>query len=101
MLKTNTKKVMEALKKHIGGFYGKTGDLLADMRAVGGFTPYHQGRNLAEGGAFLCYCDEQREFLREALEETHEEADRFSDDKVFELYCHLIGRACEKLAKEN
>ena len=99
MLKMNTKKAIENAKKHFLSYYdGDTEALLRDGEAVGGFTSYQKGVNLAKGGSFACYYWDEREAIKEILEETDEEANRFSDDKVFDTYCHLAGRVYDKLA---
>ena len=99
MLKMNTKKALENAQKHfIGDYYeGRVHDFLRDGEAVGGVTDYQKGYNMAKGGCFACYYWNQRDALKEILEETEEEANRYSDDKVFETYCHLAGRVYEKV----
>ena len=100
MLKMNTKKAIENAKKHFLSYYdGDKEALLRDGEAVGGFTAYHKGANLAKGGSFACYYWNQRDAIREILEETVEEANKYSDDKVFNVYCHLAGRVYENLKK--
>ena len=95
----NTKKAIENAKKHFLSYYeGNVQQLLDDGRAVGGFTDYQKGVNLARGGSFACYYWDERDAIREILEETEQEANKYSDDKVFDTYCHLAGRVYEKLA---
>lgn len=102
MLKTNCKKVMEGIKSHILGYYdeerGGVAGLRADAMAI--FPrgcDYDRGVELALGGCFLCNYDKTRDFLRELLEESDEGAGRYDDSKVWELYCHLIGRGVDAL----
>ena len=103
MLRTNTKKVIDGMIAHVGEFYGVSGDLCGDLEAVacGGVPVYRRGVMLAEGGCFLVYFDQVRTFLRDLLEETEAEAGRYSDNDCWRLYCHLIGRACEKIKKNQ
>lgn len=103
MLKTNTKKVMLGMIAHIREFYGASGALCRDLEAVarGGVPVYRRGVMLAEGGCFLIYFDHVRAFLRDLLEETEAEAGRYSDADCWRLYCHLIGRACEKIKQKE
>jgi len=99
MLRMNTKKAIENAKKHFLEYYdGDAAALVRDGLAVGGFTNYQKGGNLARGGSFACYYWDEREAIREILEESEEEANRFSNDEVFKTYCHIAGRVYEKLA---
>lgn len=104
MLRMNTKKAIENAKKHFLSYYD--GDAVALLRdgeaaAFRGSLDYQKGVRLAEGGAFACYYWDEREALKEILEETEQEADRFSDDEVFKTYCHVAGRVYEVLKKEQ
>jgi len=53
---------------------------------------------MAESGCFACYYWDERDAIKEILEETQAEADRFTDDQVFATYCHLAGKAYERIA---
>jgi hypothetical protein len=55
-------------------------------------STYQTALDYVEGGSLLIYYGDARDFLRKLLQETKEEADRFSDDKVWHLYCHLCAR---------
>ena len=99
MLKTNTKKVSDRIKAHVLEYYETPEALRRDMEAVGGFTDYHKGQNLVDGGCFLCYNFQVFEFLKEALEETDDEALKYDEVQSWNLYRHLVGKACEKLVK--
>lgn len=100
MLKTNCKKVNEALKNHILS-YQSIDELKSNLDAV------HRPQSpritavaadaLVMGGCFLCYYSEIRDFLKNILEETDEEANRYSDSKVWELYKALLVRTITKL----
>ena len=101
MLKTNSKKVMEAMKKEVLSFYNLE-DLKNDLKAVRCpnqcNTIYHCGCRLVESGCFRVYNNDINGFLLDVLEETEEEADKYFD-KSFDLYKHLIAKAIEKLVK--
>lgn len=108
MLRTTNKLVIEKLREHIlENFqpenYGNDQPALQNLRdqihamAYGGRSIYQIGLDYVEGGSLLVYYTSQREFLRRLLDETQEEADRYSDDKVFKLYCHLVAREIAKL----
>lgn len=102
MLKTNSKKVMEAMKEEVLSFYNLE-DLKNDLKAVRCQnqcnTIYHCGYRLVEGGCFRVDNYDIHGFLLDVLEETEEEeADKYFD-KSFDLYKRLIARAIEKLVK--
>ena len=72
-----------------------------DYMRYGNRSIYQTALDWVEGGSALVYYDEQREFLRNLLNQTESEALQFSDDKVFKLYCHLIARTMAKLYTEG
>lgn len=95
---TNTKKINEAFKQHVLDCYD-INDLKANMDAVGGVNEYRKGAGLVEGGSFLVYYYEVKDFLMEVLEQTEDEANKYSDEKSWELYKHKVAQACERLYK--
>lgn len=101
----NTKKAMENAKKHFLAYYEESGKngLLRDGQAAAfrDSCDYQKGVRLAEGGAFACYYWDQRDAIKEILQETQAESEKYTDDQVFKTYCHLAGRVYEKLAKEK
>lgn len=110
MLRTTNKSVKEALNAHILERFTKdhgwdSDDALANLKEqLKSFdympTDYKKGRYMAEGGTFLVYYAEQREFLGELLEANEFETyDKYSNNQVFETYCHLIGRQVAELVK--
>lgn len=115
MLRTTNKTVKTALKAHVlANFlpinYGsdpETTDALGNLREqidymrYGNRTIYQTALDWVEGGSALVYYDEQRKYLKNLLQETDEEAQRFSDDKVYRLYCHLIARTMANLYTEG
>jgi hypothetical protein len=58
-------------------------------------TAYAGGKYMAEGGTFLIYYIDQRDFLNSLG--INPENKSYSDNKVFEQYCHLIGRQVAEL----
>jgi hypothetical protein len=72
-----------------------------DYMRYGNRSIYQTALDWVEGGSALVYYDEQREFLRNLLNQTESEALQFSDDKVFKLYCHLMARTMAKLYTEG
>lgn len=72
-----------------------------DYMRHGNRSIYRTALDWVEGGSALIYYDEQREYLKDLLQETDEEAGRFSDDQVFKKYCHLIARTMAQLYTEG
>lgn len=60
-------------------------------------TDYAKGVYMAEGGTFLIYYQDQRDFLDNL--DINPNNKEFSDNKVFEQYCHLIGRQVAELVR--
>lgn len=60
-------------------------------------TAYAQGKYMAEGGTFLVYTQDMADFLNSlGINPDNKE---YPDNKVFEQYCHLIGRQVAELVK--
>lgn len=103
-MKGNTKKVLDSAKRHILSFYAGEGGkkaLLADGNAVGGATDYHKGKNLCEGGSFYVYDREVRPALQKIMHQSKKESEKYSDQKVWQQYMHMCGRAYEAIAREK
>lgn len=114
MLRTTTKQVKTKLAEHVLSYfdqdhYGSDNpdatpmDNLREQLAVFDYMPtaYAAGLYMAEGGSFLIYYREQRDFLGDLLEETEFEREhKYSDDQVFKTYCHLVARTIAELVKE-
>ena len=101
MLRTNTKQVAAAIAAHVMEYYPTVEALRADANAAAmmprDVTADAKGRRLVEGGCFLCYIYQVRDFLREALQETDAEAQRYNDRDVWELYTHLVAKSIARL----
>lgn len=100
MLKTNSKIVRQAVRQHILDTH-QIDDLVTNVDNLLTYIPNQSrvpatadgiGQFMVDSGYFLCYYTSAREFLKEALQETDEEANKYSDEKVWQLYRHLIGR---------
>lgn len=108
MLRTTNKVVIRRLEAHVldnfwpknygGGTVGLQNlkDQL-DAMQYGDRSIYQTAIDYAEGGSYLIYYGDCRQFLQKTLEQTPEEASRFSDDKVWKLYCHLVARTMAQL----
>lgn len=115
MLRTTNKSVKTALTAHVlANFlpinYGsdpETTDALGNLREqidamqYGDRSIYQTALDYAEGGSMLVYYDDCRDFLKMILEQTDTEAQRYSDEKVWRLYCHLIARTMANLYTEG
>lgn len=86
--------------ENYGGPEGNTAlDNLKDQVAVFTWMPsvYKAGYHMAEGGTFLIYTEDMEAFINSlGINPTGK---RFSDNEVFERYCHLIGRQVAELVK--
>ena len=92
MLKTNNKQVRASIKAHILETYENDIDNLKhDYNSQGSFN------ELVQAGCFLCYYSDVRKFLQEILEETDEEANKYDDEKVWNLYKALITMEGQKI----
>lgn len=72
-----------------------------DYMRYGNRSIYQTALDWVEGSSALVYYDDCRKYLAELLQETPEEAARFSDDKVWRKYCHLIARTMAQLYAEG
>ena len=100
MLRTTSKQVKQQLNDHILSYfapdmYGNDDTALNNLKdQLKSFdympTDYAKGLYMANGGTFLVYYREQRDFLGELLEETEHEREH-------KTYCHLIARQIAEL----
>lgn len=93
---SNRKEVSENIQAHILEYYDKPEDFVQQMDAMDYLpTKWHSGEELAKGGSYLIYYDDQRDFL-DSLK-INPKGKEFSDDRVFQTYTSLIGRESAKL----
>lgn len=109
-MKSNTNQVKQLINDHILSYfdqdhYGSDNpeataldNLKEQMKAFDYMpTAYAGGRYMAEGGTFLIYYQEQRDFLNSlGINPDNKE---YPDHKVFEQYCHLIGRQVAEMVE--
>lgn len=108
MLRTTSKQVKEQLKEHVLNrftpeSYGNNDtsiNNLNDQLSALSHLPsaYAQGFYMAEGGTWLVYDYDKREFLESILEQSTEESSKYDDFKVHQTYCHLLARTVAELA---
>ena len=92
---SNRKEVSENIQAHILDYYDSPEDFIQQMDNMNAPTMWHAGEQLAKGGSYMIYYDEQREFL-DSLK-INPSGKRFNDDKVFNTYTSLVGRESAKL----
>lgn len=93
---SNRKEVSENIQAHILDYYDSPQDFVEQMDAMDYLpTKWRAGEELAKGGSYMVYYDEQREFL-DSLK-INPSGKKFSDDKVFQTYTSLVGRESAKL----
>lgn len=92
---SNRKEVSENIQAHILDYYESPEAFLDQMDNMNAPTKWHAGEELAKGGNYMIYYDEQREFL-DSLK-INPKGKRFNDDRVFSTYTSLIGRESAKL----
>jgi len=72
-----------------------------DSMRYGNRSIYQTALDYVEGGSYLVYFYDCRDYLKNLLQETDEEANRFTDDKVWRLYCHLMARTIANLYEDR
>lgn len=97
MNRSNSKIVREKIKEHIFEYY-EFDDLVGDVEAVKHpyDDTYNAAKRLVEGGCFLIYHTDVREFL-ESLNLNNKSGKTFSDDDCWQMYTHLLAREIEKI----
>lgn len=102
-MKAYSKIVMNKVIEHIKEYYEDIEDLRKTAENLIGYdnvyTNYQAGVKMTQSGCFLCYYSDAREFL-DTLELNNNSNKEFSDEKVWEMYCHLVGKGVEKLLKK-
>lgn len=106
-MKSTTKSVKQAINEHIlehfspesyGGGENALDNLKDQLKSFSYMpTDYAKGVYMAQGGTFLIYYQDQRDFLNSLG--INPDNKHFSDNKVFEQYCHLIGRQVAELVR--
>jgi len=107
-MRSNTKIVREKVRNHIFSFCENNGneeaclDELRDNREAArhhDMTDYQAGVELVKGGSFLVYHYEVKEFLNSL--DINPQGKEYSDEKSWNLYCHLVSSELEKMLKED
>ena len=93
---SNRKEVSDNIQAHILEHYDNPVDFMEQMDAMDYYpTKWHAGQEMAKGGSYLIYYDDQRDFLNSL--NINPKGKDFSDDRVFEVYTSLVGRESERL----
>lgn len=105
-MNTNCKSVREAMKSHVISFFEADNDnaivALCDQAKSMIYrnlpTLYKVGVHMAEGGSFLIYHQEVKDYLNSlGINPLNKE---FSDVESWALYCHLCGLAVERVCAD-
>jgi hypothetical protein len=100
-MKTNTLIVQKKVQNHIKGIMGIR-NLRANVKGLLGTMPecqtvYHTIAYMVQGGSFLCYHYDVKQFLnRLGINPNKKE---YTDEQSWKLYTHLIATNGEKLLK--
>lgn len=93
---SNRKEVSDNIQAHILSHYDNPVDFMEQMDNMDYLpTRWHAGEELAKGGSYLIYTDDQRKFL-DGLN-INPKGKTFGDDKVSSMYNSLVGRESEHL----
>lgn len=98
-MRSNTKAVRSLVKAHILDTIESVEELISNLEAVGGMpetqTTYQQAKYLVEGGSFLVYYQEVKEFLNGlGINPNNKE---YTDSQSWDLYRHLIASEIVKI----
>lgn len=98
-LNTNSNEVRKAVQEHIISYYENIDDLKAEVKNLKGYntiyTDYQAGAYMVQGGSFLCYYSDVKDFLNSlGINPTNKE---YTDEKSWELYKHLVAINIERL----
>lgn len=106
-MKSTTKQVKQLINEHIleeftpDNYGGGDSAIenLKDQLSVFDYMPtdYAKGVYMAQGGTFLVYTKDMEKFLNSLG--INPDNKKYSDNKVFEQYCHLIGRQVAELVR--
>ena len=99
--RSDSKIVKQKVQRHIKNTYPSAKLLKEDaIAATDRRHPgsYNKVRHLAEIGQFLIYYDDQREFLDSLKLKGGDK--EFGDERVYEMYKHLIAREGAKMIDE-
>lgn len=108
MLRTNSKQVIRQLEadvlepfwpKNYGGGTVGLQNLVDQVDAMryNNRTIYQTALDYVEGGGYLVYFYDCRDYLQKLLQQTDAQAGVYSDDKVWKTYCHLMARTMAQL----
>lgn len=97
---TNSNEVRKALQQHILSYYDNIEDLKRDIdnlkdARLGNYTIYQASAYMVQGGNFLIYNGDVRDFLNSLG--INPQGKEYSDQKSWDLYKHLIALNCERL----
>ena len=99
-MRTNSNVVRKKVQKHIKEYYTKK-ELKEqlDYMSYGNKSIYHLALQMVQGGNFLIYHEEVKDFLNDlGINPNNKE---YEDTKSWGLYCHLIAYNIEKIYNDK
>ena len=99
-MRTNTTEVKNKIKEHIREHYENLEDMRHDADAFEylNTNDYHKIKKLVEGGCFLCYHNDVKNFLNTLG--INPSGKEYTNEKSWTLYTHLIAlNGSELIAK--
>lgn len=109
MLRSNTNEVKQRMQDHVLSYFDEghgwdlhtpKGALKEQLKSFDYMpTDYAKGLYMVQGGSFLIYYYDQREFLKNLLDQTEEQANKYSNAQVFAKYSHLVAKTIQDLVK--
>lgn len=100
-LKTNSSVVKKKVQDHILTYYNVDELIreLDDLKSSNYDSAYHAAAHMVQTGTFLYYLDDVREFLNSLG--INPENKVYSNEKMWQLYKHLIATNCSILYNKN
>lgn len=100
MKNSNTKEVIAKVQTHMIRHLGGKKILYSELtnRSYGP-TVYARVKKMVDGGFFLAYYSDIREFLHK-IGYTKAQLEKMSNDKVWDLYKHLLARDGERFVRD-
>jgi len=95
---SDTRDNVSIVGRGIANLYRKSERVHGYVPAV---DPYNVWYLAVCAGEFVCYYDDARALVAEWLDETPEEATRYSNSDAWKLYAHLSASAFERLHKKE
>lgn len=104
-MKTTTHTLEQLINRVLEDTEQTAGELFENIEAAADpredVTIYHKATRWAAAGGYIVSYYEARELLASLYGQTEDEAAAYEDDQVWRQYLHLMGRAIDRLAKQE